>query len=104
MAKAMRGCGALTAWEEAELGPGRRRGDWLAYHAAIRGYIKAVLRAIERAKRAVETSEAPAARGEAQRDALRADRDRRASGSGARSRRRERGVREPAGAGAASGD
>ena len=71
--------------------------DWPAYRAAVRELVKAGLRENGRVKRAIEAAEAPPARGEPQRD-------RRASSSGVRSRRREHGVREPAGAGAASGD
>ncbi len=51
-----------------------------------------------------EADESLAAPGEPQSDALRADRDRRASAPWVRSRRRERGVLEPAPAGAAQGD
>ncbi len=79
--------------------------DWPAYRAAIRAFVRAGLREIERAKRAMEkAAESLAAPGEPQSDALRADRDRRASPPWVRSRRRERGVLEPAPAGAAQGD
>ncbi|PLS86803.1 MAG: hypothetical protein CYG60_05285 [Actinobacteria bacterium] len=79
--------------------------DWLAYRAAIRGFVRAGLLEIERAKRAMEeAAESLAAPGETQSDALRADRDRRASDPWVRSRRRERGVLEPVPAGAAQGD
>ncbi|MDP9478122.1 MAG: hypothetical protein M3R38_20985 [Actinomycetota bacterium] len=79
--------------------------DWPAYRAAIRGFVRAGLLEIERAKRAMEeAAESLAAPGETQSDALRADRDRRASAPWVRSRRRERGVLEPAPAGAAQGD
>ncbi|MDP9477211.1 MAG: hypothetical protein M3R38_16290 [Actinomycetota bacterium] len=79
--------------------------DWPAYRASIRAFVRAGLREIERAKRAMEkAAESLAAPGEPQSDALRADRDRRAIAPWVRSRRRERGVLEPAGAGAARGD
>ncbi len=79
--------------------------DMFAYRIATREFVQAGLRGIERAKRARgEADEFLAAPGETQSDALRADRDRRASDPGFRSRRRERGVREPAGAGFATGD
>ncbi|MDP9478431.1 MAG: hypothetical protein M3R38_22575, partial [Actinomycetota bacterium] len=61
--------------------------DWPAYRAAIRAFVRAGLREIERAKRAMEkAAESLAAPGEPQSDALRADRDRRAIAPWVRSR------------------
>ncbi len=95
----------LADLEIEELDPARLRGDWLGYREAIRTYVRAGLRGIERARRARgEADESLAAPGETQSDALRADRDLRASAPGVRSRRRERGVLEPIPAGATQGD
>ncbi len=79
--------------------------DMFAYLIATREFVQAGLREIERAKRAMEkAAESLAAPGEVQSDALRTDRDRRASDPWVRSRRRERGVLEPVPVGAAQGD
>ncbi len=73
--------------------------DMFALRIAYREWVQAGLEGVKRAQRARDEAEDPVARAEAQRGVLRADRDRRASDIGVRSRRRERGVREPAGAG-----
>ncbi len=79
--------------------------DMFTLRIAYREWVQAGLREIERPKRARdEADESLAAPGEVQSDALRADRDRRASAPGVRSRRRERGILGPAPAGAAQGD
>jgi hypothetical protein len=78
--------------------------DMPAYRIATRPWVRAGLVEIERAQRARDEAGDPVARAEAQRDVLRADRDRRASDIGVRSRRRERGAREPIPAGATQGD
>ncbi|MDP9480203.1 MAG: hypothetical protein M3R38_31835 [Actinomycetota bacterium] len=73
--------------------------DMFVLRIAYREWVQAGLEGVKRAQRARDEAEDPVARAEAQRDVLRVDRDRRASDIGVRSRRRERGVREPAGAG-----
>ncbi len=75
--------------------------DRPGFRTAIRAFARAGRREAKRARLAIgEASGCLEALGETQRDAVRPGvRDRRASDSGVLSRRRERGVREPAGAG-----
>lgn len=73
--------------------------DMFAYRIAVREWVQAALREIERVQRTIEVAETPAVAGEVQRDALHAKWGRRVPDPRVRSRRRERGVREPAGSG-----
>lgn len=51
---------ALADLEVEELDPARRRGDWPAYREAIRAYVRAGLREIERARDLDLSSASPA--------------------------------------------
>ncbi len=75
--------------------------DWPGFRTAVRAFARAGRREAERARQAIgEASGCLEALAETQREAVRPGvRDRRASDSGVLSRRRERGAREPAGAG-----